>query len=52
MECIWGAGSLILMSVDFLPTAFLALAGGVWEVVALHLPARVLEESTPEFAIT
>jgi hypothetical protein len=48
MECAWGANSLILMPVDFYPTIFLALAGRVCEVVALRLPARVLEELASE----
>jgi hypothetical protein len=48
MECAWGANSLILMPVDFYLTIFLALAGRVCEVVALRLPARVLEEPASE----
>jgi L-alanine-DL-glutamate epimerase-like enolase superfamily enzyme len=39
-----GAGSLILMPVVFLPTAFFVYQGGVGRAAALHLPAHVFED--------
>jgi hypothetical protein len=38
----------MLIPIVFLPTTFLALARGTWEVVALCFPTQVLEELAPE----